>query len=92
LIIPGGRGIHALKNNKDFLEEVKRFSQKHLVVSVCTGSFVLAWAGLLSGKKATTHYLHKNELKKFCTVIPKRVVVDGNIITAEGWLLLSTSD
>lgn len=84
LIIPGGRGIHALKNNKDFLEEVKRFSGEHLVASVCTGSFVLAWAGLLSGKKATTHHLHAEELKPFCTVISKRVVVDGNIITAGG--------
>ncbi len=84
LIIPGGRGIHALKNNKDFLEEAKQFSQKHLVASVCTGSFVLAWAGILSGKKATTHHLHAEELKPFCTVTPKRVVVDGNIVTAGG--------
>lgn len=84
LIIPGGRGIHALKNNKDFLEDVKRFSRKHLVASVCTGSFVLAWAGLLSGKKAITHHLHAKELKAFCTVTPERVVIDGNIVTAGG--------
>ncbi|MFQ6108859.1 MAG: DJ-1/PfpI family protein [Candidatus Aminicenantales bacterium] len=84
LIIPGGRGIHSLKDNRGFLKDIEEFARERLIASVCTGSFVLAWAGLLSGKKATTHHLHSKDLEGFCQVIPERIVVDGNVITAGG--------
>jgi len=84
LIIPGGRGINAFKNNKNFLEDIKQFAKSHIIASVCTGALVLAWAGVLRDKRATTHYLHRKKLEEFCKVIPERVVIDENIITAGG--------
>jgi cyclohexyl-isocyanide hydratase len=55
------------------------------VTSVCTGSLVLAAAGLLQGYRATTHWLSM-ELLPLCgaTSIAERVVVDGNRITGAG--------
>jgi cyclohexyl-isocyanide hydratase len=84
LIIPGGKGIRALKNNKDFLEDIKKFSKSHLIASVCSGALILAWAGVLKGKRATTHHLHRKKLEEFCEVVPEKVVIDKNVITAGG--------
>lgn len=84
LIIPGGKGIGAFKDNKDFLEDIKKFSTNHIIASVCTGALILAWAGVLKDKRATTHHLHRKRLEKFCKVIPERVVIDKNVITAGG--------
>jgi len=50
------------------------------------GSIVLAHAGLLKNKRATTHHKHFQRLQKFCKVENKRVVVSDNIITAGGML------
>ncbi len=84
LVIPGGKGISALKDNKDFLVDIKQFSKNHIIASVCTGALVLAWAGVLKDKRATIHYFHRKKLEEFCKVIPERVVIDGNVITAGG--------
>jgi len=84
LIIPGGKGISALKDNEDFLEDIKQFSEKHIIASVCTGALVLAWAGILKGKRGATHYFHRRKLEEFCKVIPERVAIDENVITAGG--------
>ncbi len=53
---------------------------------MCTGAFILQAAGLLSGKKATTHWRSLDRLRQFSdvTVIEERVVRDGNIWTAAG--------
>jgi len=84
LIVPGGKGVSAVRKDKALLSEITAFARDHLVCSVCTGAFVLAEAGLLKGKKATTHHEAKEELKAYCQVSNKRVVVDGNIITSGG--------
>ncbi|MCW4020631.1 MAG: DJ-1/PfpI family protein [Candidatus Bathyarchaeota archaeon] len=84
IIVPGGRGIRALIRNKSFLRKIKRFSEEHIVCAVCTGALVLAEAGVLEGKTATTHHNHKEKLKRFCKVADSRVVVDSNVITAGG--------
>lgn len=53
--------------------------------SVCTGSFILAAAGLLKGRKATTHWMARETLSKFgATPVDQRVVRDGDIITGAG--------
>ncbi len=53
--------------------------------SVCTGSLILAAAGLLAGRRATSHWLALDELHQFgVTPVSQRVVMDGKFITAAG--------
>ena len=53
--------------------------------SVCTGSLILAAAGLLRGLRATTHWAVLDELREFgATPVSERVVEQGKIITAAG--------
>ena len=56
-----------------------------LVTSVCTGSFILAAAGLLKGKRATSHWAARDSLSAFgVTPVDERVVRDGKFITGAG--------
>ena len=58
LLVPGGAGSRTLVEDAEFLEWLKRIgSQARLVASVCTGSALLAAAGLLEGKRATSNKL-----------------------------------
>jgi transcriptional regulator GlxA family with amidase domain len=53
--------------------------------SVCTGSLVLGAAGILDGKRATSHWAFRERLRDFgATPAPERVVEDGKVITAAG--------
>jgi transcriptional regulator GlxA family with amidase domain len=53
--------------------------------SVCTGSLLLGAAGILSGKRATSHWLALDQLGAFrATPVSERVVFDGKIVTAAG--------
>jgi transcriptional regulator GlxA family with amidase domain len=53
--------------------------------SVCTGALLLGAAGLLRGKRATTHWLAHNALREFgAEPVRERVVIDGQVITAAG--------
>ena len=86
LFVPGGRGIfEAMQNEKliNFLQQ-QAVNAKY-ITSVCTGSLVLAAAGLLTGYKATTHWLSLHLLKMFnVEVVEERVVIDRNRITGGG--------
>jgi len=67
----------------DFLQEQSKSAQ--YVTSVCTGSLILAAAGLLQGYKATCHWAFRDQLVMLgVEVIPKRVVIDRNRITGAG--------
>jgi cyclohexyl-isocyanide hydratase len=86
LCVPGGRGINALLEDEivlDFLRE--RAPGLRYLTSVCTGSLVLGAAGLLKGKRATTHWNAHDCLERFgATPVAERVVRDGSLITAGG--------
>lgn len=89
LVIPGGFGTRPLMNDAATLEWIKLHARKtELLLSVCTGSLLLARAGLLDGLSATTHHgalatLIENAPRT--TVEPdKRFVDNGNIITSAG--------
>ena len=90
LIVPGGYGARVVEVNNPALLGwlAAQASQARLVASVCTGAFLLARAGLLQGRAATTHWAHTNELKRAypdLEVRPNVKFVDqGNIITAGG--------
>lgn len=87
IIVPGGivANLKKLIETTNFIEWLKTSANCPLKVSVCTGSLLLGEAGFLRGKKATTHPNYFNELKKYCDlVVDRRVVDEGDIITARG--------
>lgn len=86
LFVPGGRGINALLTNPAYARFLQaRAEQAKYITSVCTGSLVLAAAGLLNGYKATTHWRSLELLRMFgVEVVEERVVIDRNRITGGG--------
>ncbi|MDR1988968.1 MAG: DJ-1/PfpI family protein [Acidobacteriaceae bacterium] len=86
LCVPGGAGINRLLQDTATLEFIRRQAEgARFVTSVCTGSMVLAAAGLLEGKRATSHWAARDLLAAFgATPVAERVVRDGKFITAGG--------
>ena len=86
LCVPGGGGVNALLQDAEVLGFLRaQAARARYVTSVCTGSLVLGAAGLLKGRKATTHWLSHDLLQKFGAIpVHARVVRDGNLITAGG--------
>jgi transcriptional regulator GlxA family with amidase domain len=86
LCVPGGFGTVAAMESKAFLSELRRLAARaQFVTSVCTGSLLLAAAGLLSGKRAACHWAWRELLTDFgVTPDPARIVRDGNVITGGG--------
>lgn len=86
LLIPGGYGIDILFNNlslKNWIKQIDKTTK--FTVSVCSGALLLAEAGLLEGKKCTTHWRRKEQLNKYNVFIEEeRYVHDGKIITSAG--------
>jgi transcriptional regulator GlxA family with amidase domain len=87
LVVPGGKGARVEMERKDTLEFMRKTAKNcELVTSVCTGALILAGAGLLAGKKATTHWASLDELRAFegVSVQHRRYIRQGNLITAAG--------
>lgn len=85
--VPGGANgtLEAMKNAKliDFI--ASRAAASRYVTSVCTGSLLLGKAGLLKGKKATSHWTMLELLPEFGAIpVKQRVVWDGKLITGGG--------
>jgi transcriptional regulator GlxA family with amidase domain len=85
LFVPGGQGTRTLQHDKEFIGWLKSAEKVELKTSVCTGALLLGAAGYLRGRQATTHPGAYRELEPYCSaVLPKRVVDEGNVITAGG--------
>lgn len=86
IFVPGGHGVNALLMNKAYINFLKQQSTKaKFITSVCTGSLLLAAAGLLNGYKATTHWRSLDLLKMFnVETVETRIVIDRNRITGGG--------
>lgn len=89
ICIPGGFGTRPGMTHAPLLAYIKRAgAEARLVTSVCTGALLLHATGFLEGKRATTHWVAKNELRDLGgnveVVDGQRWVHDGNVITAAG--------
>ncbi|MCU0121416.1 DJ-1/PfpI family protein [Pseudomonas sp. B2M1-30] len=86
ICIPGGAGVGALMEDAQTLAFIKsQAAQAKYVTSVCTGSLVLGAAGLLQGKRATTHWAYHDLLATLGAIpVKDRVVRDGNLFTGGG--------
>ena len=89
LIHPGGPGTRPMLRDRAHLDWVRRQrTSVPLMTSVCTGSLVYAAAGLLTGRRATTHWASLNLLSELdptvITDVEARFVDDGDLITSAG--------
>jgi cyclohexyl-isocyanide hydratase len=84
--IPGGPGQQALMEDEQTLSFIRKHAEKaSYVFSVCTGALLCGAAGLLKGKRATTHWAAHHLLPYFgATPVNERVVIDGNWVFAAG--------
>ena len=88
LVVPGGFGTRPLLHDEETLEWIRRSAAAaRQVTSVCTGALLLGKAGLLQGKRATTHWAALDLLESLGTgaeVERELRVVDDGIITSAG--------
>jgi transcriptional regulator GlxA family with amidase domain len=86
IVVPGGFGTRAQLEHEPLLSWLRQAHETSAwTTSVCTGSLLLAAAGLLDGAPATTHWLARDRLGELGAVpVPDRVVEHGKIVTAAG--------
>jgi cyclohexyl-isocyanide hydratase len=86
LLVPGGYGQEALMKDEAVLSFIrKQAAGARYVFSVCTGALLCGAAGLLQGKRATTHWTAMEVLPLFGAIpSDERVVIDGKLVSAGG--------
>lgn len=89
LLVPGGLGTRREMYNQVLIEWIRQMSAKaELVLSVCTGAFMLAQAGLLDGREATTHHASIDRLRELApnTTVhaDRRFVGNGPVVCSAG--------
>jgi transcriptional regulator GlxA family with amidase domain len=86
VVVPGGPGSRPLMGDSEVLEWLRAaHGGSTWTTSVCTGALVLGAAGILEGKRATTHWAFLDRLPEFgAEPVTQRVVEDGKVITAAG--------
>ena len=86
VLVPGGRGQSEQMHNESLLRWLRDVHETSTwTVGVCTGSLILAAAGLLAGKRATAHWTALDELGRLgVEVVRERYVFDGKLVTTAG--------
>jgi cyclohexyl-isocyanide hydratase len=86
ICVPGGGGVVGIMTDSETVDFVrKQATGARYITSVCTGAFVLGVAGLLKGRRATTHWAYTGLLALVGATFEKaRIVKDGNVVTAGG--------
>ncbi len=86
VVVPGGPGEVQARAGAELLDWLLRVHEgTRFTTSVCTGSLILAAAGLLDGKRATTHWLAYEQLRALgAEPVAERVVFDGKLVSAAG--------
>ena len=86
VVVPGGSGQSVLMADETLHAWLRAAHETSIwTTSVCTGSLILAAAGLLKGKRATSYWLALEKLSELgADVVQERVVFDGKIVTAAG--------
>ncbi|MEV5006981.1 MULTISPECIES: DJ-1/PfpI family protein [unclassified Streptomyces] len=86
VVVPGGPGQASQMENEILLDWLRTAdATSSWTTSVCTGSLLLAAAGLLDGRRATSHWLALDQLRRFgAEPTGERVVFDGKYVTAAG--------
>ena len=86
VLVPGGEGNRPLLEDDEVLGWLREAHQTSTwTTSVCTGSLVLGAAGILEGKRATSHWAYLDKLTAYgAEPVAERFVIDGKVATAAG--------
>ena len=86
VLVPGGAGSRPLMEETEVLDWLRAAHERSTwTTSVCTGALVLGAAGILEGKRATTHWAFLERLAELgAETVNERVVEDGKVMTAAG--------
>ncbi|MFL5870839.1 MAG: DJ-1/PfpI family protein [Solirubrobacterales bacterium] len=86
LLVGGGEGNRPMLDDPEILDWLRTADERTTwTTSVCTGALILGAAGLLEGKRATTHWAYLERLRQYgAEPVSERYVVDGKVATAAG--------